>query len=155
MVDGLVLNNAFFVNQKQRAVGDEVVGGREQTVLIVVILAGEHVVIGGDGLVRVAHKRIGDARHAAFVLRDFQEGQMRFNRIGRATHDDRIALLKLGQLVLKGDELRRAQGGEVLRVEEQDNVLLADVVREREVGDDFPVDDGFRGEGGGRAGDEG
>jgi hypothetical protein len=67
--------------------------------------------------------------------------------IGRAADDGDVALFELMEFFLEAVELGRADEGEVLRLEEKNDVFFPDELLEREVVDDGFAFDGFRAEG--------
>ena len=66
-------------------------------------------------------------------------------RVGAAPDDGGLAVSKVAQAFLESVQLRAANGGEVLGVEEQHDILIAKRM-EREVAHHLAVDDGGGGE---------
>lgn len=146
VVDDLVTDDAIKVDEEEAAVGDEFAGDDGFAFFVDAVIACEDVVVFGDGLVDVSNERVGDALDAALVFRGLEPCPVREFGIGGATDDSDVTLFELGEFFLEAVEFGRADEGEVLRIEEENDVFFADVLVEGEVLDDGFAFDGFCGE---------
>ena len=126
VVDHLVADGAFFVDEEEAAVGDEFSFDNVIAIFVDDLLTGEDVVGFGNRFVDVGNERVSDPFDTALVLRCVEPGPMRELGIGGAADDGDVATFKFGDLFLKAVKLGRAYEGEVLGVEEEDDVLLSD-----------------------------
>lgn len=136
-----VAHYAVLVDEEEAAVGHELALDAAVTLLIRAALAGQHVELLCHFLVDVCHKRVGYALNTALIKRGIGPCPVAVFRIRGATHYHGVALAELFQRCLEAHELRGADEGEILGVEEEYHVLLADVAAEAEIRDDFAVDD--------------
>ena len=85
----------------------------------------QHAVVGADLLGQVGHERVLEPAEAALLARCLDPGQVAELAVDRAAEHLGAALAELLDPVAEGDDLGRADEGEVERVEEQDDVLAA------------------------------
>ncbi len=149
VIDDLMADDAFAVDEEESAVGDELAFDDELAVFIRVIIAGEDVVVFGNGFVDIGDERVFHALDAAFVLRRLEPGPVGEFRVGGAADDGDIAFFEFGKFFLEAMKFGRADEGEILRIEEEHDVFFPDELIERKVIDDGFAFDGFCAEGGG------
>jgi hypothetical protein len=118
-VDDRVAQDAFGVDDEEAAQRDALV-------------LDEHAVVARDALRHVGRERVLEALDAALVARRLEPGAVREGRVGRDADDFRADALEVLVAVAERGQLRRADEGEVERVEEQ-HEPLARVVRELDV----------------------
>ena len=151
----LVTHNAFLVDEEQTAVRDHFSFGGQVAFFVVVVLPSQHVVVGGDGLVGVCNEGVRHAFDAALVLGHAEVRLVGLCGVGGHTHHRAVARVKFTELLLEGVDFSGADEGEVLGVEEQDHVLVAEVLVKREVVDNvLSIDNCGFAEVGGLAADE-
>ena len=146
VVDDLVADDAFFIDEKEAAVGDEFAGDDGFARLIVIHIAGEDIVGFGDRLVDVCDERVGDALDTTLVPWGLEPCPVGEFGIRGAADDGDVAALELGELFLEAVEFGGADEGEILRVEEENDVFFPEILVEGEIFDDGFAFDGFCGE---------
>jgi alkyl hydroperoxide reductase subunit AhpC len=87
--------------------------------------AEQNAVIFGDLLAQIGHQRIIYLADAALIAGSVLPGEVREVRIHRHAQHLGILLLELRQRLVKSDNLRGADEGEIQRIEEQYHVLAA------------------------------
>lgn len=126
VVDNLVANDAFGVDEEQTAKGDAA--------------AEQHVVSATDVFVQVGDQRILNVADAAFVARHVAPSQVTEVTIDRATEKLDAQVGELLVAVRKCDDLRRADECEIQRIKEQQYILTTVIAQanflERTVGHD-------------------
>lgn len=147
VVDDLVANDAIKIDEEEAAVGDEFAGDDGFAFFVDAVIACEDVVFFGDGFVDVSNEWVSDALDAAFVFRSLEPCPVGEFGIGGATYDGDVTLFELFEFLLEAVEFGRADEGEVLGVEEENDVFFADELVEGEVLDDGFAFDGFCGKG--------
>ena len=141
VVDHLVADDALLVDQEGAAEGDA--GGAELD-----------VVGAADFMLDVSDQRVLDLADATVVDRGVLPRGVGELRVDRDADDFDAALLELVQAVIEGDQFRRADEGEVQRVEENDDILAGGFLGERVGADLVVAQDGLSGEVGGLLADE-
>ena len=76
----------------------------------------------GHAPIRVAEKRVLNRANATLIDRNFTPLGMGFCVVDGNAQDLDATLFELTDTVVKGDQLRRSHEGEILRVEEKDDV---------------------------------
>ena len=110
VVHGDLLDHTLRVDDEEAAAGDAQV-------------VHQNAVLGGDLLGVVADDGDLHAAKASLLARSLDPSQMRLHRIAGAGDQLRVQLLELLRTVAEGDDLRGAHKGEVLGIEEQDDVF--------------------------------
>jgi len=139
IVDSDLPDVVLVVNDEQAPVGDAGIGNHDSVSL-------------ADGVVDVGDQRDLHLAQTALLPVLLGPSQMGKLRVGGAAHDVATQVLELFDAVGEGDDLGRADKGEVEGVEEQDGVL-AFVIGHFEVVDELAVDEGGGREVGGLAAD--
>ena len=140
----VVTHDAFLVDEEQTAVRDHLTFCSEVAFFVVVVLAGKHIVVGGDGLVGVCHEGVSRPRcRRCPWTRGGKLGA--FPRCRRDADHCTVAGFEVTELFLERVNLCGTHKREVFGVEEQHHVLVAEVLIEREVVDDVASveDSGF------------
>ncbi len=123
--------------QDALGVDDEQAPKRHPLVLL------EHAVGLADGVRRVGQKRDIDVAQAALGSRGLHPGPVAVERVRGAADDGALDLGELLDAVAEGNDLRRADEGEVLRVEEEDHILaLVLLEADLQLGDVAVLEDG-------------
>jgi len=131
-----MLDQTVFVDDEKAAVGNHGAIANQMPCFVVIVFPGQDTVLGGDGFGKVGDERVGHPLNATFGHRGIQPGFVADIAIGGAGQNGAIALLKFGQLLLKGQEFFGAYAREVLGVEVQDDGLAADKAFELKIGND-------------------
>lgn len=129
VVDDLVSDDSFFVDEEETAVGDA-------------FLRVQHAVFLADGFIDVGDKRVVDALDAPLGFWGIEPSEVGVDAVDRAGDDLGISFFKLFEKFLEGVEFCWADKSEVQRVKEEDDIFAAEVV-EVEVADDLVADNGF------------
>ena len=119
VIDHLMANDALTINQERTAQGHGVIH--------------QHIVVAGDAFGEIRYHGHLHLADATLCLRGILPGQMGIMGIDAARHDFAVAGLELRQAVVEGEDLRRADEGEVQGVEEQHPIFALDVVRKLEL----------------------
>ena len=130
VVDYVMADVAFLVDQEKAAVSHGRTGADRIAIVVVIVVGGEHAVIFRDRFRQVGNNREGYPVDTAFVLIGLQPCEVRKFGIHRTADYGYIALFEFGQLFLEGMQLGRADECEVERIEEQHDVLVAYVLVE-------------------------
>lgn len=147
VVDDLVADDAFLIDEEEAAVSDELALDGDVFVFVHDDVAREDVVVLGDGLVDISDEGVADALNAALGAGGVEPGPVGEFGVGGAADDGDVAGFELGEFLLEAVEFGGADEGEVLGVEEEDDVFFAEELVEGEVIDDEFALDGFGGEG--------
>ena len=114
VIDGLLLDDAVFVDQERAAKRDA--GFRDQD-----------VVIAGDRLMDVGHDGVGDAFDAAFGFGGVKPGHVRELAVNRDANDLAIVLFERFPFILDRVQLSRSNECEIKWVEEHDDIFAVEV----------------------------
>ena len=110
VVDEHVLQDALLVDQEQAVQGKTGVG--------------EDAVIGADFLGQIGDERVLESTESAFATRLGDPGQVRVLAVDGRTEYLGVVLLKFGNLIAEGDDLRRAHKSKIERIEEEQTFFL-------------------------------
>lgn len=94
---------------------------------------GFHVVGLADLVLDVGHQGVADLADAAVVDGGVLPGQMGEMGVDGDADDFHVALLELGQTMVEGEQLGRADEGEVEGIEEDHRILVLDMGGQAEV----------------------
>ena len=142
VVDELVLDDAFLVDEEETAVGDELAFDHEVAVFVETVFAYEHVVVGRDGFVGLCDEGISHTLDDALIKGHLEPTPVRHLGVSGDADHSHIAVFELGEVVLESVKLSWADKSEILRVEEKNDVFGAFELVEREIFDDLAVDYG-------------
>lgn len=109
IVDHLMADNAFLVNQEQSAKGN---AATEQNVIAL-----------GNALVQVCDQWVANLADAAFFARRVPPGEMREVAVDRNANHLHAEGFEFGNAIRKRDDFGRANEGEVERVEKEQHIL--------------------------------
>lgn len=137
VVDDGMMNDAFLIHEEETTEGDLFPFNINVTIFVFYIVSGKDAEVFRDGLVCVGDDRVGDALDTALIAGCIKPRPVALLRICGATDNGNITVFEFLQLVLECNKLRRADKSEVLRIKEEHNVLLAPVLIEAEVLNDF------------------
>ena len=154
VVDDLMLYDAFFVDEEESTVGDHFTFDSEVAFVVVDVFTCEDIVVVGDGFVGVCDDGVGNALDATFVFGCLQPCPVREFGVGGAANDLYVTAFEFSDFLLEAVQFGRADKGEVLGVEEEDDVFFIDVLLEAEVLNDVFSLHGFGCEGRGGFSDE-
>jgi len=129
VVDELMSNHPFFIDQEEAAVSDSVFFFQD-------------VETPRDRFVQIGDDRIGDSLDAALCLRHRKPSVVGKAAIDGTADNLGIPFLEFLQLFLKGVDLRRADKGEIEWIEEKHDVF-ADEIRQTEIIVEFVFHNGF------------
>lgn len=132
VIHDLVADGALEIDEEEATVSNEFTFDRDITIFIDDLLTCEDVVSFRDRLVNISNERVVDAMNAALVFGSIDPSPVREFGVGGATHDGHITGFELSHFLLEAVEFGRADEGEVLRVEEENDVFFADELIERE-----------------------
>lgn len=149
VIDHLVANDASAVDEKEPTVGHPLAFDLAVALIVDGFFPGEHIVSLGNRLVDVGDQGIGNPLDATLFTRGVEPGPVGKLGIGRAPHDCDVAFFELSELFLEAEELGRTNEGEILGIEEEDDIFLAEKLVERKLINNVFTLDGFGLEGGG------
>ena len=110
IVDGNLANLEFSVHQ-------------EESTQINTFLLNQDTVVLGDGVRRICHKRIVNSTQSTLLTGLIQPGPMAVFGISGDTNDFSVASLEFLDTVRECNNLSGADKGEILGIEENNNVL--------------------------------
>jgi hypothetical protein len=112
VIDEFMADKSFAVNQEQAAQGHRAVGG-------------QHAVVSGDLFGEIGNEWVVEAAEATQFAGRVDPGKMGVLAVHRNPQHDGVALFELLDLVVKRNDLGRADKGEVERIEIQHDVFFA------------------------------
>ena len=142
IIDKLMADDPLAINQEDRTVGHHLAGSGEIPFVIKTELPVQHAIGGGDCLIGIGQKRIFHSLNPTLLFGSLEPCPMGLGRVGRAADQRDIALIKLVEFLLESMQFRWADKGEILRVEEEHDILPIVKLIERVVLDRKAVNDG-------------
>src|SRR3989338_5143519 len=124
VIDNLMADNPFFVDQEEPAIGNTDPFNKD-------------VIVGSDGFAEIGDQGIGDSLDTALFFGGVDPCQMRKVRIHRTADDLDAPFFKLGEILLEGMELRRTDEGKIKRIEKEDHLFFPLELREGKIRNDF------------------
>src|SRR5690606_8150440 len=125
--------HTFFVDQESSSVSHWKSLVRKFAFLIVVPVTGQYTEVMGYHLRRVSNDRISHASDTALILWSRQPSQVRLFRVARSTNHGYASFLKFFQFLLESKDLCRTHESEILGIEKENYILIANVLLQREV----------------------
>src|SRR5690606_28617778 len=137
VIHGFVSYHSFFVDQESSSVSHRKSLVRQFAFLIVVPVTGQYAEVMGYYLRRVSNDRVSHPSDAALLLWSRQPSQVRLFCVARSTNHGYASFLKFFQFLLESKDLCRTHKSEILGIEKENNILIANVLLQREVFNDF------------------